>query len=230
MSKSYNVAVVGATGMVGRKMLEVLQERKLPIANFYAFASARSAGSQIAFNGKNYTVIELTPENITAQPLDFAIFSAGGGTSRDFAPLFAKAGCIVVDNSSQWRMDPSVPLVVPEVNPDALKKHNNIIANPNCSTIQAVVALAPAEDPEIAVALLVVQGGLSSSVTPIAREIIGDWFDLKEARVAAGVQDMDWDVFFKMNGEEREGLASSVSAIRPEDAPRLADPKTERIQ
>ena len=141
--KTYNIAVVGATGMVGRKMLEVLTERKLPIGNFYAFASARSAGKTIEFCGKNYTVIELTSENIKAQPLDFAIFSAGGGTSRDFAPLFVKHGCIVVDNSSQWRMDPSVPLVVPEVNADALKTHKGIIANPNCSTIQAVVALAP---------------------------------------------------------------------------------------
>ncbi|MCL2797725.1 MAG: aspartate-semialdehyde dehydrogenase [Firmicutes bacterium] len=141
--KHYNLAVVGATGMVGRKMLEVLAERKLPIGNFYAFASPRSAGSAITFCGKQYTVIELTEENIKAQPLDFAIFSAGGETSRVFAPIFAAAGCIVVDNSSQWRMDPSVPLVVPEVNPDALKSHANIIANPNCSTIQAVVALAP---------------------------------------------------------------------------------------
>jgi len=141
--KTFNLAVVGATGMVGRKMLEVLEERNLPIGNFYAFASARSAGKTLAFCGKDYTIIELTAENIKRQPLDFAIFSAGGGTSRDFAPLFAREGCVVVDNSSQWRMDPSVPLVVPEVNPGDILKHNGIIANPNCSTIQAVVALAP---------------------------------------------------------------------------------------
>ena len=144
--KTYNIAVVGATGMVGRKMLQVLEERKLPIGNFYAFASKRSAGSKITFDGKEYTVIELTEENVKAQPLDFALFSAGGGTSKLFAPVFAAHGCVVVDNSSQWRMDSSVPLVVPEVNRDALKTHNNIIANPNCSTIQAVVALKPLHD------------------------------------------------------------------------------------
>ncbi len=141
--KKYNVAVVGATGMVGRKMLQVLEERQLPIDNFYAFASAKSAGKSIEFNGKEYTVIELTEANIAKYKIDFAIFSAGGGTSKTFAPVFAKQGTVVIDNSSQWRMDPSVPLVVPEVNPQDLSWHKNIIANPNCSTIQAVVALAP---------------------------------------------------------------------------------------
>ncbi|MDR2201500.1 MAG: aspartate-semialdehyde dehydrogenase [Clostridiales bacterium] len=141
--KSYNVAVVGATGMVGRKMTQVLEERRFPVNNFYAFASAKSAGSEVTFCGKPYTVIELNERNIKKYPVDFAIFSAGGGTSKTFAPVFARQNAIVIDNSSQWRMDPSVPLVVPEVNPDALKNHKNIIANPNCSTIQAVVALAP---------------------------------------------------------------------------------------
>lgn len=141
--KKFNIAVVGATGMVGQKMMEVLTERKLPIDNFYAFASKRSAGKKLKFMGKEYTVIELNEENIAKYKTDFAIFSAGGETSKLMAPVFAKHGSIVVDNSSQWRMDPTVPLVVPEVNGEALKKHNNIIANPNCSTIQAVVALAP---------------------------------------------------------------------------------------
>lgn len=141
--KKYNIAVVGATGMVGRKMMEVLTERNLPIDNFYAFASSRSAGKTISFMGKDYTIIELNEENIKKYDIDFAIFSAGGGTSKDFAPIFAAQNCIVVDNSSQWRMDETVPLVVPEVNPEAIVGHNNIIANPNCSTIQAVVALSP---------------------------------------------------------------------------------------
>ncbi len=141
--KKYDLAVVGATGMVGRKMLQVLEERQLPIDKFYAFASAKSAGKKIEFCGKEYTVIELSEENIKKQKIDFAIFSAGGGTSKTFAPIFAKEGTIVIDNSSQWRMDPSVPLVVPEVNPQDLSWHKNIIANPNCSTIQAVAALAP---------------------------------------------------------------------------------------
>lgn len=139
----YNIAVVGATGMVGRKMLQVLAERNLPIDELYLFASSRSAGKTVNFMGKDYTVIELTVENVKARQIDIAIFSAGGGTSKEFAPVFASQGAIVVDNSSQWRMDPSVPLVVPEVNPQDINWHHNIIANPNCSTIQAVVALAP---------------------------------------------------------------------------------------
>ena len=139
----YNVAVVGATGMVGRKMLQVLSERKLPINNLYLYASARSAGKEVEFLGKTYTVIELKEENIVDKQIDFAIFSAGGSTSKAFAPVFAKHGTVVIDNSSQWRTDPNVPLVVPEVNAYDIDWHNNIIANPNCSTIQAVVALAP---------------------------------------------------------------------------------------
>ncbi|NLL56169.1 MAG: aspartate-semialdehyde dehydrogenase [Clostridiales bacterium] len=141
--KKYNIAIVGATGMVGNKFLEVLTERQLPVENYYLYASARSAGSVINFMGKDHTVIELKKENITNKKIDFALLSAGGGTSRDFAPIFAKHGAIVVDNSSYWRMNPNVPLVVPEVNASDALKHNNIIANPNCSTTQAVVALKP---------------------------------------------------------------------------------------
>ena len=143
MSKKINIAVVGATGMVGRKMLEVLAERKIPIGELIPFASARSAGSKLNWHGNNYTVIELTEKNITSRKIDYALFSAGGGISRDFAPIFAKHGAIVIDNSSHWRMDSSVPLIVPEVNAHDLSRHNNIIANPNCSTIQAVAVLAP---------------------------------------------------------------------------------------
>ncbi len=141
--KQYNVAVVGATGMVGNKFLQVLSEKKLPVANYYLFASKKSAGKQVDFLGKTYTVIELTKENILDKKIDFALFSAGGSTSKEFAPVFAENGTVVIDNSSQWRMDPDVPLVVPEVNPSAIAAHHNIIANPNCSTIQAVVALKP---------------------------------------------------------------------------------------
>lgn len=139
----YNVAVVGATGMVGRKILEVLAERKLPIENLYLFASAKSAGKEIEFMGKSYTVIELCEENVKKQKIDIALFSAGGSTSKEFAPIFASCGTLVIDNSSQWRMDKNVPLVVPEVNAKDISWHKNIIANPNCSTIQAVVALSP---------------------------------------------------------------------------------------
>ena len=144
--KKYNVAVVGATGMVGRKFLQVLEERNLPVENYYLFASAKSAGKKVAFMGKEHEIIELTPDSIKGKDIDIALFSAGAGTSKTFAPLFAELGAVVIDNSSQWRMDPDVPLVVPEVNPDDIDKHHGIIANPNCSTIQAVVALKPLYD------------------------------------------------------------------------------------
>lgn len=144
--KKYNIAVVGATGMVGNKFLEVLTEKNLPVENYYLFASAKSAGSTINFMGKDHTVIELKEENITGLDIDIALFSAGGSVSKDFAPIFAKNGAVVIDNSSQWRMDPEVPLVVPEVNPEDIKLHKGIIANPNCSTIQAMVALKPLKD------------------------------------------------------------------------------------
>lgn len=134
--------------MVGGKFLEVLTERQLPVDNYYLFASAKSAGKKIDFMGKEHTVIELTKENVTALKgkVDFALFSAGAGVSKEFAPIFAEIGAIVVDNSSQWRMHDDVPLVVPEVNPEDVKWNHGIIANPNCSTIQAVVALKPLYD------------------------------------------------------------------------------------
>lgn len=145
--RGINVAVVGATGMVGNKFLEVLEERKLPVENYFLFASKRSAGKVIHFMGKDHTVIELTPENVKKYKVDYALFSAGGATSKEYAPLFANEGTVVIDNSSQWRTDPECPLVVPEVNgEDALVHPKNIIANPNCSTIQAVVALKPLHD------------------------------------------------------------------------------------
>ncbi|MDD3570287.1 MAG: aspartate-semialdehyde dehydrogenase [Lachnospiraceae bacterium] len=143
--KKVNLAVVVATGMVGRTFLKVLEERNLPIENFYVMASARSAGQKLTFMGKEYTVEELT-ENSFDKPIDIALFSAGGGTSAKFAPIAAAHGCVVVDNSAQWRMDPTVPLVVPEVNPEDIKWNKGIIANPNCSTIQAMVALKPLDD------------------------------------------------------------------------------------
>ncbi|MDR0854945.1 MAG: aspartate-semialdehyde dehydrogenase [Christensenellaceae bacterium] len=144
--KKYNIAVVGATGMVGSKFLQVFEERKLPVNEFFLFASAKSAGKAVKFMGKDHTVIELKEENIKDKKIDFAVFSAGGSVSKEYAPVFAKYGTVVVDNSSQWRTDPSVPLVVPEVNAAAAKAHHGIIANPNCSTIQAVVALKPLHD------------------------------------------------------------------------------------
>ena len=144
--KKYNVAVVGATGMVGNKFLEVLAERNLPVENYYLYASAKSAGKVIDFMGKPHTVIELTKENVVNKKIDIALFSAGASVSKEFAPIFASIGATVVDNSSCWRMDENVPLVVPEVNPEDVRWNKGIIANPNCSTIQAMVALKPLHD------------------------------------------------------------------------------------
>ena len=112
--KKYNIAVVGATGMVGRKFLEVLSERQLPVENYYLFASAKSAGAEIDFMGKKHTIIELAEKNIVDKKIDIALFSAGGDVSKEFAPIFAKHGILVIDNSSAWRRDENVPLVVPD--------------------------------------------------------------------------------------------------------------------
>jgi aspartate-semialdehyde dehydrogenase len=136
------VAVVGATGMVGRIMLRVLEERNFPIDELYLFASAKSAGSEIEFKGKKYIVEELKEDSFD-RGIDIALFSAGASTSLKFAKIAASKGCVVIDNSSAWRMHDDVPLVVPEVNPEDINWHKGIIANPNCSTIQAVVALKP---------------------------------------------------------------------------------------
>ncbi len=134
-----NIAVVGATGLVGRTMLKVLEEQNFPFADLKLLASSRSAGSKIKAFGKEYTVEELTENSF--ENVDIALFSAGGSTSKKFAPAAVKSGCIAVDNSSAWRMDPEVPLVVPEVNPEDIKLHKGIIANPNCSTIQLMPVL-----------------------------------------------------------------------------------------
>lgn len=135
------VAVVGATGLVGSEILTVLAERNFPVTELIPVASERSKGKEIEFKGKKYKVV--TPAEAIALKPDVALFSAGGGTSTEYAPQFAEAGITVVDNSSAWRMDPSKKLVVPEVNGDVLAKEDKIIANPNCSTIQMVVVLQP---------------------------------------------------------------------------------------
>ncbi|MDQ6970022.1 MAG: aspartate-semialdehyde dehydrogenase [Mariprofundus sp.] len=142
----YHVAVVGATGAVGQTMLDILAEREFPVAELTLLASSRSAGSVITHQGKDYVVQDL--DGFDPAGLDIALFSAGGDTSKTHAPRFAAAGCYVVDNSSAWRMDQDIALVVPEVNPQALNmaRENKIIANPNCSTIQMVVALKPLHD------------------------------------------------------------------------------------
>ena len=143
--KKVNLAVVGATGMVGRTFLKVLKERNFPIENLYLMASKRSAGTKVEYDGKEYTVEELT-EHSFDKPIDIALFSAGGSTSEKYAPIAAEHGVIVVDNSAQWRQDPKVPLIVPECNPEDIAWNSGIIANPNCSTIQAMAVLKPLDD------------------------------------------------------------------------------------
>lgn len=143
--KKYKLAVVGATGLVGRTVLKVLEEKKLPISEYVLFASHKSAGTKVQFMNTEYTIKELN-EHSFDEGFDFAIFSAGGETSKKYSPIAASKGCVVVDNSSAFRMDKNVPLVVPEVNPEEIQNHHGIIANPNCSTIQAVVALKPLDD------------------------------------------------------------------------------------
>lgn len=144
MSKRYNVAIVGATGMVGSAFIDILEQRKFPVQNIRLLASERSKGRTLKFCGKDYLVEELTEDSFKG--IDIALFSAGAGISKKFAPIAARSGAIVIDNSSAFRMDPEVPLVVPEVNPEAVKRHKGIIANPNCSTIQMVVVLKPLHD------------------------------------------------------------------------------------
>jgi aspartate-semialdehyde dehydrogenase len=144
--EKYNVAVVGATGAVGNEMVSILQQRNFPVANLKLLASTRGAGTEMEFKGKQYTV-EVLNENSFAG-IDIGLFSAGGSVSEKFAPIAGKAGCVVIDNTSAFRMDPQVPLVVPEVNAHAISQYpkKNIISNPNCSTIQMVVALKPIHD------------------------------------------------------------------------------------
>jgi len=144
VSKKYRVAVVGATGAVGEVMRSTLAHRGFPVSELVALASARSAGLELEFGDGCVECQELTPDSF--EGVDIALFSAGADISRTFAPIARDAGCVVIDNSSAWRMDPEVPLIVPEVNPDAARDHRGIIANPNCSTIQMVVVLKPLHD------------------------------------------------------------------------------------
>lgn len=146
MSKKYNVAIAGATGAVGKTMLTILEQRNFPIENLYLLASERSAGEQVRFNGKHITVGILADFDFSK--VQIGLFSAGGSVSQKYAPIAAAAGCIVIDNTSHFRRDADIPLVVPEVNPEAIAHYTNrnIIANPNCSTIQMLVALKPIYD------------------------------------------------------------------------------------
>lgn len=142
--KEYHIAVVGATGAVGGQMLKTLEERNFPISRIRLLASARSAGQEVTFRGEKVTIEEATPESF--EGVDIALFSAGGSISKKLAPEAVKRGAVVIDNTNAFRMEPNVPLVVPEVNPEDIAKHQGIISNPNCSTIQMVVALKPLKE------------------------------------------------------------------------------------
>ncbi len=144
MEREYDVAVVGASGVIGETMISILEERKFPVRNLYPLGSERSAGTKIDFNGDEVAIGLLSEFDFSK--VQFGLFSAGAGISDQFAPLASQSGCTVIDNTSRFRNDPEIPLVVPEVNPDALEGHNGLIANPNCSTIQMVVALKPIYD------------------------------------------------------------------------------------
>jgi aspartate-semialdehyde dehydrogenase len=144
MKKEWNVAVVGATGVVGNEMIKILEERNFPVKSLRLLASARSAGKKLTFRGKEYPVEVLTPDSFKG--IEISLWSAGASISKEFCPHAVKAGAVCIDNTSQFRMDKDVPLVVPEVNPHDVKWHKGIIANPNCSTIQMVVVLKPIHD------------------------------------------------------------------------------------
>ena len=145
MKKKYNIAVIGATGNVGRETLSILDERNFPIDNIYAVASRSSLGKEVSF-GEHKILKTIAIDSLDFKDVDIAFFAAGSDVSKEYAPKAAKAGCIVIDKSSYYRMDPKVPLIVPEVNPEAIKGHQNIIANPNCSVIPLMVALKPLDD------------------------------------------------------------------------------------
>ena len=141
MNRNPHIAVVGATGAVGIEMIRTLEKRNFPVGKLTLLASARSSGKQLTFKGQPITVQTLTQDSFAG--IDIALFSAGGDISRDFAPAAVKAGCVVIDNSSAFRMNPEVPLVVPEINASAVKDHRGIISNPNCTTIITLMALYP---------------------------------------------------------------------------------------
>ncbi len=171
------IAVIGATGLVGSKMLQVLEEKNFPVTELFPVASAKSIGKKVNYGGKEYSVIGL--EDAVSKSPDIAIFSAGGTISSEWAPKFAAVGTYVIDNSSAWRMDGHVPLVIPEVNPDHLTKESKIIANPNCSTIQMVLALKPLHDLYKIKRIVV---STYQSVTGTGQQAVKQLFDEREGQ------------------------------------------------
>ncbi|MBF0124019.1 MAG: aspartate-semialdehyde dehydrogenase [Magnetococcales bacterium] len=183
--RTYNVAVVGATGNVGREMLKILAERNFPVKDIRLLASSRSAGVRVPFKGKERVVEELATFDFSG--MDIGLFSPGSSVSSVFAPKAAEAGCVVIDNTSFFRMDPQIPLVVPEVNPGALAQYTNrrIVANPNCSTIQMVVALKPLHD---AATILRVVVSTYQAVSGAGKAAIDELFEQTHARYVPGLE------------------------------------------
>ncbi|MBQ9479757.1 MAG: aspartate-semialdehyde dehydrogenase [Selenomonadaceae bacterium] len=190
--KKYNTAIVGATGAVGQEFLKLIEERKFPFGELKLLASSRSAGRKINFMGREYTVEETTDNSF--EGIDFALF-AGGAASKLFAPAAVKAGAIVIDNSSNFRMDPEVPLVVPEVNPQAIARHKGIIANPNCSTIIMVMALKPLHD-----------------ISRIKRVVVSTYQAVSGAG-REGMQELETEVDAIVNGREVEPKVLPVASL-----------------
>ncbi len=179
MSKKYNVCVLGATGMVGKEMMRVLEERNFPINKFLPLASERTAGTKVTFQGKEYTVELAEPKSF--EGIEIGLFSAGAKPSAALAPEAVKRGCVVIDNTSHFRMDPNVPLIVPEVNGHAIKNHKGIIANPNCSTAQMVLALKPIYD---AVGIERIVVSTYQSVSGWGKEAVGELLNQSRALLA----------------------------------------------
>ncbi|MFH1684117.1 MAG: aspartate-semialdehyde dehydrogenase [Candidatus Margulisiibacteriota bacterium] len=177
--KKYNVCVLGATGMVGKEMIKVLEERDFPVDKFLPLASHRTAGQKVSFQGKEYTVEEANPESFKG--IEIGLFSAGAKVSKIFAPEAAKRKCVVIDNTSFFRMDPEVPLIVPEVNPQAIKRHKGIIANPNCSTAQMVLPLKPIYD-KVGIERIVVSTYQATSGW--GKEAVAEMYDQTKALLA----------------------------------------------
>ena len=189
MSKEYNVAILGATGAVGTRMIQQLEQSTIPVKSVKLLASAKSAGKQLTFKGQPITVEETTPDSFDG--VDIVLSSAGGSVSKKFLPEAVKRGAVCVDNTSAFRMEPDVPLVVPEVNEEALKNHHGIIANPNCSTIQMVVALEPIRQAfglnQIIVSTYQAASGAGQSALNELRQETQDYLDGKDMQADAKI-------------------------------------------
>ncbi|WP_455199659.1 aspartate-semialdehyde dehydrogenase [Kaarinaea lacus] len=239
MSKEYDVAVVGATGAVGETMVSILEQRKFPVRNLYPLASSRSAGSKIQFNGKNVTVEDLATFDFSKAQV--GLFSAGGAISADYAPKAAAAGCVVIDNTSHFRYDDDIPLVVPECNAHAIADYKNrgIIANPNCSTIQMLVALKPIHDAvgieRINVATYqAVSGTGKEAIEELAKQTT-DLLNLKEIKAEVYPKQIAFNALphidvFQDNGYTKEEMKMVWETKKIfEDAAILVNPTAVRI-